>query len=463
MPYLTTGTNGVLTFNGSALEFTKGTGMGSQIIGWDGDPASTASRTAASFTMSWVAELTPVLRHQPDPGTFSAVGFEIAVGPNAYTELTLQRFTDGVLRVFTETNSPTTGIARVTVPDTADVRLRLAWDAAARLITVAYSFDGGASYATLRTVPITEWNVQPTNGFQFELMGYSTSPGAIPAGQMQLDNFSVTAVPADYPRLSNLSVRNLTADGARTLIVGFNVEGPGTRPLVVRAVSETLGRVFGVPNVLGDVDAALFTGTARLATATGLGAGASLAFQRVGAFPLDSTTTDAALVTRLTAGTYTVHALPAPTSVPREGAALIEVYEDGRLGTRLTNLSARTELGAEPLIIGFNVSGTTKSRVLIRAVGPGLGAFGLTGLAVDPSLVLIRMSDNQTIAQNEDWSTNAAAVSAAATATGAFPLTPGSKDAALVVDLEPGAYSARLQNATSAAGLVLGELFQVPQ
>jgi hypothetical protein len=464
VPYLTVGTNGVLRFNGSTLEFTKGAGMGSYIIGWDGDGIAnnSISRIPASFTTSWVAEVTPILLHQPDPGTFAAVGFEVAIAPNAYTEVTLQRATDGILRVFTETNSPTTGIARVVVPDGADVRLRLAWDAASRIITVAYSFDGGASFATLRTVPITEWPIQPSGGFQFELMGYSTSPGAVPAGQMQLDDFSITTVPPVYSRLGNVSVRNLTADGDRTLIVGFTVDGAGSRPLVIRTVSETLGRVFGVPNVVSDVDLALFAGTSRVRTAAGVGAGLAAAFQRVGAFPLDATTTDAAIVASLTAGGYAVHAVPAGGAVRREGAVLVEVYEDGLRGTRLTNLSARTELGSEPLIVGFVVNGTQPARVLVRAVGPGLGAFGLTGLASDPRLTLIRQSDGATIAQNDDWGTAAGNLTAAFASSGAFPLAAGSKDAALVVELAPGAYTARLQNATAVDGVVLAELYQLP-
>ncbi len=461
VPYLTTGTNGAFAFRNGLAEFTKGTGMGSQIIGWDGDgvAGNPVSRTVASANTSWVADVTPVLRHLPGPDAFAAIGFEIAVGPTAYTEITLQRFTDGILRIFTETNSPTTGIARVAVPDNADIRLRLAWDAVTRVITVAYSFDGGATFATLRTVPITDWPIQPTTGFQFELVGYSTAATPVAAGEISLDNFSITAVPANYARLGNVSVRNLTAAGDRTLIVGFTVDGAGSRPLVIRTVSETLGRVFGVPNVVSDVDLSLFAGATRIRTAANLAPGLAAASARVGAFALDATTTDAAVVTQLFPGSYAVHAVPAANATRPEGATLVEVYEDGLAGTRLTNLSARTELGSEPLIVGFVVNGTQPARVLVRAIGPGLAAFGLNGTAADPRLTLVRQSDGQTVAQNDDWTANLAAAFAS---VGAFALPAGSKDAALVVELPPGAYTARLQNATAAAGVVLAELYQLP-
>jgi hypothetical protein len=408
-----------------------------------------------------VAEVSATNRFVSEAGKFSSVGFEVSVAPNAYTEVTLENF-GGALNVRTETSSATTGVATAAAPTNTDVRLRIAWDAAARVLTVSYSFDNGASYSTLRTVPISEWGAAPTGGFYFELMGYSTSASAIAAGQMELDNFSITAVPADYARLANLSVRNLTAEGDRTLIVGFNVAGEGTRPLVVRAVSETLGRVFNVPNTLSDVDVALYSGTTLTGSATTATPGMAAAFDRVGAFRLDATSTDAATVRSVTTGTYTVHAVPAPGATRREGVTLVEVYEDGRYGTRLTNLSARTQMSNEPLIVGFAVAGSQPARVLVRAVGPGLTAFGLTNFVVDPRISIVRMSSGQTIAQNNDWGT-ATGVAAAVTATGAFALTSGSKDAALVADLEPGSYSVLIEKSDTTTGVVLAEVYQVTQ
>jgi hypothetical protein len=49
--------NGLLRFTGSVLEFTKGPGAGSYLIGWDSDPASTSSRSALSATTNWVLDV----------------------------------------------------------------------------------------------------------------------------------------------------------------------------------------------------------------------------------------------------------------------------------------------------------------------------------------------------------------------------------------------------------------------
>lgn len=462
-PPLTVGTNGELGFSGSVLHFTKGPDRGSYLLGWDGDGGEgTSSRDAASYTTSWVAEISATNLHQPEAGAFSSVGFEVALAPNAYTEITLEN-SGGSTRVRTETNSASTGVASAVVSTNVDVRLRISWDAGAKVLSVGYSVDAGASFVTLRNVPISEWPVEPTGGFYFELMGYSIASAPIAAGQMQIDDFSITAVPPDYVRLSNVSVRNLTAEGERTLIVGYSVEGRGVRPLVLRAVSETIGALYGVPDVLTDVDLALYAAgsSTAMASAVAVNAGMSGAFSRVGAFPLDGATTDAALLRSLPAGTYTAHAIPAPGAAKREGATLLEVYEDGRLGTRLTNVSARTEIGASPLIVGFAVSGPRSARVLIRAVGPGLAAFGVTNFVGDPRLSVVRMSSGATIAQNDNWA-GAAAVTEAITKTGAFGISAGGNDAAIALDLEPGTYSVLVEKTGTATGIVLAEVYLVP-
>src|SRR6476619_6566735 len=47
--------NGVLSFTNGRLDFAKGPGTGGYVLGWDGDPASTSSRTSATFSTNWTA------------------------------------------------------------------------------------------------------------------------------------------------------------------------------------------------------------------------------------------------------------------------------------------------------------------------------------------------------------------------------------------------------------------------
>lgn len=110
-------------------------------------------------------------------------------------------------------------------------------------------------------------------------------------------------------------------------------------------------------------------------------------------------------------------------------------------GARLANISTRGQVGtdADNLFGGFVISGGSKT-VLVRAVGPGLAAFGVGGTLVDPVLNVFD-ARNAVVASNNDWNT---ADAAAFAQVGAFPLPAGSKDAVVVATLPPGAYTAQI-------------------
>ncbi len=137
---------------------------------------------------------------------------------------------------------------------------------------------------------------------------------------------------------------------------------------------------------------------------------------------------------------------------------------------RLVNLSTRAQVGignAAP-VVGFVVGDGPRKRVLVRAVGPGLNQFGLTGTLANPRLVLQRVVNNAGVdvtgGVNDDWATPAANAPALTTAfgqTGAFQ-SINTRDAAVVVDLEPGAYTAQVTGVgTPNTGLVLLEVYDV--
>jgi sugar lactone lactonase YvrE len=126
----------------------------------------------------------------------------------------------------------------------------------------------------------------------------------------------------------------------------------------------------------------------------------------------------------------------------------------GRRGSRLANLSVRTRAGldADTLIVGFVLDGGAKS-LLLRAVGPALGAFAIAGTLADPTLRLDGAAG--LVARNDDWHNpatgTAATVSSVAAAVGAFALPPGGRDAALLQSLGPGAYTAQVGGGTGVA------------
>jgi hypothetical protein len=155
------------------------------------------------------------------------------------------------------------------------------------------------------------------------------------------------------------------------------------------------------------------------------------------------------------------------------GTALAEIYEvlqnnEPPGSRRLVNVSARGLVTpATPFIAGFVISGTGPQRVLVRGVGPTLGSppFNVAGALANPQLTLFR--GTAVVKSNDDWfrDAEAALIREASVRAGAFALGNSSLDAALLLFLEPGAYTAQLSgpvnaNAASATGLALVEIYE---
>lgn len=254
-------------------------------------------------------------------------------------------------------------------------------------------------------------------------------------------------------RIGNVSLR-ATLAARQPLLMGLTMTG-GTKPILLRAVGPGLAP-FGVTNLMSDPALSLFEGPNVVATndnwtgdATMVGVAAS-----VGAFPLNAGSKDAALLSSVTNGrTLQVQG-------PVGGNVLVEVY-DAAEGSfpRLTNVSARggASGGADALIAGFTILGTESKRVLIRAVGPTLGDFGVPGVLADPKLEVYAGPNR--IAENDNWSASLASVFQA---VGAFALPAGSRDAAVELTLAPGGYTVHVVPAAGAAGEALIEIYEVP-
>lgn len=129
---------------------------------------------------------------------------------------------------------------------------------------------------------------------------------------------------------------------------------------------------------------------------------------------------------------------------------------------RLINISTRgTVTAVDRLVAGFVVTEQSR-RVLVRAVGPGLTQFGVAGTMTDPYLTIYKRTTP--IYFNGDWGTrpDAMDIARAAVSAGAFALPAGSKDAAMVVELEPGEYTVQVEPQGGAGGLALVEVYSLP-
>jgi hypothetical protein len=271
-------------------------------------------------------------------------------------------------------------------------------------------------------------------------------------------------------RLINISTRALVGTGANIVIPGFVIGGSGTETLLIRADGPALA-AFGVTGALASptlVVTAQSTG-ATLATNTGWGTNsnaaqiASLAAQ-VGAFALASGSADCAVLVNLQPGAYTVQVSGVGGTT---GVALAEIYEVSSTGTaRLINIATRAQVGTggNILIPGFVIGGTGVEELLVRADGPSLTSFGVTGVLAQPSLTVTAQSTGQSIGSNTGWGTNAnpSQVASIAASVGAFAFASGSADSALVVNLAPGAYTMQITGVDATTGVALAEVYEVP-
>jgi len=260
-------------------------------------------------------------------------------------------------------------------------------------------------------------------------------------------------------RLVNVSTRGQVGRDSEAMVSGFVLEkesGSLPRQLLLRGIGPRLG-FFGVPGVITNPRLDLFREgelTPFLGNDDWVPADSAAYFDQVGAFGLGSSSKEAVLATALSPGGYTC---VLKGSAGETGIGLLEGYDVGTGSGRIKNLSTRALAGSgsEALIVGFSISGTQARRVLIRAVGPTLKDFGISNAVEDATLLLYQMADGQSLelGRNDDWedSGTGSSTGAAFAAVGAFALPTGSRDAALVLWLEPGLYSAMMQAKTGKA------------
>lgn len=291
-------------------------------------------------------------------------------------------------------------------------------------------------------------------------------------------------------RVANISTRGLTSGGNQALIGGFVVAIPPGAPanqarqMLIRVVGPGLsGAPFNVTGVLNNPSLEIHNAAgaqilandnwmqqnANAAANTTAVTALVQATNRLGTFTLANNSSDAAVLATLPAGSYTVQA--SGPNANSSGVVLIEVY-DATPGTpaatnpRAINVATRGEVGTgnNSLIAGFVINGTVSRRVLLRGVGPTLRSFGIgqNALLADPFLTLKDAAGN-TLRTNDDWASgeDAAVIAAASVSGGAFALANGSKDAAMIVMLAPGAYTVQLTGVNNTTGIGIVEVYDV--
>jgi CSLREA domain-containing protein len=139
----------------------------------------------------------------------------------------------------------------------------------------------------------------------------------------------------------------------------------------------------------------------------------------------------------------------------RVGVADIGAFEVGGLPTGLANIATRGSVGTDDnvLIGGFIITGTQPKRVLVRATGPSLG---IPGQLANPQLELFNGAGER-IAVNDDWQD---APNRQAIIDTTIPPT-NDRESAVLVDLNPGPYTAIVSGVSRGTGIGLVEVYDL--
>jgi uncharacterized delta-60 repeat protein len=309
---------------------------------------------------------------------------------------------------------------------------------------------------------------------------YTVTVSAIGVGGSTASSLTIQIAPSSGQninasvgnRLLNLSSRDQLS-GHSILFAGFVIEGTGAKTVLLRAVGPGLA-AFNVTGPMATPELQLYSSSGALIDQnTGWNSALAPSFTQVGAFALQPKSADAALLETLQPGAYTLQVFDPSGD---GGVVLMEIYDATpsplSAPQRLVNISARGTVspGVGALIGGFVIGGSANKTVLIRGIGPGLAAFGVSNVLADPVLRVYDANGN-VVAENLVWSTQTstgtdqvtgADIASVDSSVGAFALTAGSADTALVASLPPGSYTFEVTSASNATGEALGEVYEAP-
>ena len=262
-----------------------------------------------------------------------------------------------------------------------------------------------------------------------------------------------TKFPTVGPQALNVSTRGLVSAGDNVLIGGFVVTGNDPKKIVLRALGPSLSG-FGLSGVLRDPVLSVYNSShTRIATndnwqsdpnhfvveANGL----------TPASPLESAT-----VQTLAPGAYTVIVRGKD---PTPGIGLVELYDLSPLSnSTLSNMSTRGSVGTvdNVLISGFIVGDVGSATVVVRALGPSLASFGVSGVLSDPQLTIYD-SSGSVIASNDNWQDNVNWIDVQRNRLA----PPNALESALVLHLPAGEYTAVVSGADGGTGVALAEVY----
>ena len=422
------------TVTGQIQFFDNGGSIG--VVNVSGGSASLARTLMATGTHSFTATYSGDANF--NPATSAAVTTTVGKAtPSASVSSSLSTTTTGQFVTFTSTVSGIAGI-----PPGGSVMFLYGTTVIPGCVSVPLA--GGVAKCMTNAIPLGTYTITA------QYSGDGNYNSAIP---------TTTQIVQAAGRISNVSTRANVQPGNDLMIGGFIIDGPSAKTVIVRAIGPSLA-AFGLQGVLSNPiltvlrssDNTVIAQNDNWQTPPANGSQVS-ATGLAPSNPLES-----AVVLTLNPGAYTafVQGVSGVT-----GLANFEVFEVNHPETPFTNFSTRGEVmaGNNVMIGGFIVSDAPVT-VVLRGVGPSLAPYGITDAAQDPTLTVVRSSDQAVIASNDDWQSAGSDSVAQVSATGFAPTDP--HESAVVLTLQPGAYTAIIApKVGTAPGVGMVQLFVV--
>ena len=235
------------------------------------------------------------------------------------------------------------------------------------------------------------------------------------------------------------------------------VTGTADKKVIIRAIGPTLTD-FGVPGALPDPTLELFQGNVSIASNDDWGSSPQQAEIAASGFA-PGKDAESAIIWTLTPGQNYTAIVRGKNG--QSGVGVVEAFDlDQAAPSKLGNISTRgfVDLDDNVMIAGLIVSPSNgpSLKVLVRALGPTLGDFGVQGVLADPTLDLVNASGT-VIRSNDDWK-----ISQRAEIENANLAPKYDQEAALVETLTPGAYTAIVRGSGRTTGVGLVEVYNIP-
>jgi predicted methyltransferase MtxX (methanogen marker protein 4) len=254
-------------------------------------------------------------------------------------------------------------------------------------------------------------------------------------------------------RLLNLATRmRVQAGDENAMIGGFIITGTDPKKVIVRGIGPSLAQFFS--GTLPNPTLELRDANQQLALNDDWKT-AQAEIEATGVPPTNDL--ESAIVETLAPGSYTAVLRGSGSST---GIGVVEVYDlNQAANSKLANIATRgrVETGNN-VMIGGVIAGPGSGRsikIVVRAIGPTLGNFGVAGVLADPSLELVS-SNGVVIRANNNWQESQKAE------VESFNLAPDHiNESALVETIAPGNYTAIVRGVGNTTGVALVEVYQV--